>query len=780
MAAGGRTATDGYATGDNDGTLYNTPVPLVLCSSQSLVYSMIIRTVTILLLCFCIPVVTAAQQPSYRVLDAATQQPMYGATVRLTCMEGSCRDSSLVIMTNRRGEFINPFGRQVSVTIRFVGYHQITDTLAGNGDRLFLLEEDAVMLDQIVVTGQYAPGEAGQSLYNVRVLDAQRIDDQAATSLRDLLGSELNVRVSQDQVLGSSMSLQGISGQNVKILVDGVPVIGRLNGNIDISQVMVNTAERVEIIEGPLSTLYGSDALGGVINILSKQPLADTFEAQADALYESVGTYNVNASLSASLDGTRIRLSGGRNLFDGYSLDESSRSIPWKPKETYTANWQVIRPLGSWQLRYSGRYFYEYILNRGEPRQPYRETAFDDTYRTQRFSNSLFAKGAVAEHAGVEITADYSTYTRRKNTYFKNLVTLNQQPVTDPAEHDTSHFDTWMLRGVVATSEPDALLNYQAGIDLTLDRNTGRRVEGMEKQIGDYAVFGSLRFSPLPELTIQPSLRATYNTRYEAPLIPSLNVRYAAAEKTILRLSYARGFRAPALRELYFLFVDVNHNIRGNEALRAETSHHVSGSVSYTTHGSSYALTFEPSVFANFIDNLITLAQVDGTLYSYINLGTYRTLGASASATYSHADVSVRVGASYTGTYNQLSENYDVQPFAYTPEFQTQIQYAMPWQDIRLSAFYKYNGRTPGYSLMEDGGVRQGYIADYHMLDISAGVPLFSKTLTLGAGVKNLLNVRNIASTLAAGGEAHSSGAATLPISYGRTFFCTLQWTPAL
>lgn len=735
---------------------------------------------TVFFLCLCTLCSAVAQQPLYRVLDAKTERPMYGATVRLTCLESACRDSSLAIMTNSKGEFINPFGTTARVVIRFVGYRTITDTLTGTGNRTFLLQEDAVMMDQIVVTGQYAPGEAEQSLYKVKVLDAQRIDDQAAVTLRDLLSSELNVRLSQDQVLGSSMSLQGISGQNVKILVDGVPVIGRLNGNIDISQIMVNTAERVEIIEGPLSTLYGSDALGGVINILSKQPRSNSFDAGVDALYESVGTYNVDASLAAALGDTRFRFAGGRHLFDGYTQETGTRTMLWKPRETYTADWQVVQPISSWRLRYSGRYFYDYILNRGEARQPYKETAFDDTYRTRRFDNALFAQGSIAEHTNVDVTASFSTYMRRKNTFFKDLVTTEQQPVSNPSEHDTSYFDTWLVRGVLATDEPDSPLNYQTGFDLSLDRNTGKRVEGMEKQIGDYAVFGSLRFSPTKDITIQPSLRATYNTRYAAPLIPSLNIRIAPAEGTVVRLSYARGFRAPALRELYFLFVDVNHNIRGNQDLRAETSNHVSGSLTYTTHGTSYALTLEPSIFANFIDNLITLAQVDGSLYSYINLGTYRTVGTALSATYTHTDISAKIGASYTGLYNQLSEEYAVSQFVYTPELQAQIQYSLPWYGARLSAFYKYTGRTPGYSLQEDGALRQGYIDDYHMLDVSASVPLFDKGVTLGFGGKNLLNVRNIISTLSGDGSAHSSGGATLPVSFGRTFFCTLQWTLSL
>ena len=67
------------------------------------------------------------------------------------------------------------------------------------------------------------------------------------------------------------MSVQGLSGENVKILIDGVPVVGRLNGNVDLSQINLTNIERVEIVEGPLSVNYGTNALAGTINLITKK-----------------------------------------------------------------------------------------------------------------------------------------------------------------------------------------------------------------------------------------------------------------------------------------------------------------------------------------------------------------------------------------------------------------------------------------------------------------------------------------------------------------------------
>jgi len=106
------------------------------------------------------------------------------------------------------------------------------------------------------------------------------------------MNTQLNIRIGQDNILGSSMSINGLSGQNVKVMVDGVPVIGRLEGNIDLSQINMNNVSKIEIIEGPMSTIYGTDALGGVVNIITQDPVSDGMQFDANGYYESV--YQVN------------------------------------------------------------------------------------------------------------------------------------------------------------------------------------------------------------------------------------------------------------------------------------------------------------------------------------------------------------------------------------------------------------------------------------------------------------------------------------------------------
>ena len=111
-------------------------------------------------------------------------------------------------------------------------------------------------INEVVVTGQINELYIKKSVHKIRVIDSKIINSGLYQNLANIIEKELNIKLSEDNLLGSSLSIQGISGQNVKILIDNIPVIGRLNGNIDISQISLNNIEKIEIVEGPLSTYF--------------------------------------------------------------------------------------------------------------------------------------------------------------------------------------------------------------------------------------------------------------------------------------------------------------------------------------------------------------------------------------------------------------------------------------------------------------------------------------------------------------------------------------------
>ena len=101
-------------------------------------------------------------------------------------------------------------------------------------------------------------------------MDEKSIAASGASQLNQLLNSQLNFRISQDPILGSGAALNGLGGEGLTVLVDGVPVRGRLNGQVDLSQLSLNNVERVEIVNGPMAVEYGTNALAGTINLITK------------------------------------------------------------------------------------------------------------------------------------------------------------------------------------------------------------------------------------------------------------------------------------------------------------------------------------------------------------------------------------------------------------------------------------------------------------------------------------------------------------------------------
>lgn len=713
------------------------------------------------------------------VLSPADSKPLSSAVVVFTGLVAGEKGKQQTIPVDVNGDAINPFSQNAAVYVYAIGYDKIQDTIQAGKSKSYFLRPLNVNLNDVIVTAQYGSATADKSVYKVKVIDENRIKAQGAVNLKDILTNELNVRLNQDPLLGSSMSLQGVSGENVKILIDGVPMVGRQNGNLDLTQINLNNIERIEIIEGPLSVSYGTNALGGAINLITKKDQKNSIETRASGYYESIGQYNFDGRVGFSKGKSNLQLSGGRNFFDGYSIVDTSRFKSWKPKEQYFGNIGYGYRFKALTLRYSGEYFWELITNRGQRRPPYYESAFDDYYRTQRINNSITLNGKVSKY-NINIIAAYNYFLRYKNTYFKNLVDLTEQLSPNSADQDTSSFGLIMSRGTLSTSKQrltgkKSVCNFEVGYDVNYESAYGARIEGQLKKIGDYAAFISAEYSPFKKLTMRPGLRAAYNSAYKAPLIPSLNILYNTDKGLSLRASYARGFRAPSIKELYFNFVDINHNIVGSQDLKAEYSHNFSVNATWRKEVKNTVIKTDVGGFYNTIDNLITLVQTDvsGTKYTYGNVGKYKTTGGTAQVDYWVGKFRVGTGFSYIGRTGIGYQAGDALSFYFSPEVRATASYTAEKIGLTVSAFYKYTGRLQYYARNEAGELLQNYISSYNTLDFTASKNLWKKRISITAGCKNALNVKNVQANIQGG--VHSGGGNSVPMAWGRTYFVKLD-----
>lgn len=702
-------------------------------------------------------------------------------------------DRQLLLVSDAQGRCTWPnwsLESPVFIEISSVGFVKLRDTLRTTFPQELRLKPLVAGLETVVVTAQFNPGSAEQSVMPIRVIDANKMQRMGAQNLRDVLTNELNIRLGQDQVLGSSMSIQGISGQNVKILVDGVPVNGRLNGNIDLSQINIHNIERIELMEGPLSVIYGTDALGGTINLITKRPDSSAVQLQLNTHYESIGQYNAQASVAVNRGKHQVQLQGGRNYFDGWSAGDPAfawqrtrpaelRAQAWNPKEQFFGTGSYQFKQQNWEVRYTFDAFDELISNLGRPRAPFGLTAFDDYYRTQRYNHAMHAKGLWKRYQWQFLVAR-NDFRRTKNTYFKDLTNLEEQLSSNAGDQDTSRFLNWNSRATVSSAYSKKL-QLELGYDLNHEQSFGQRMRNATENIGDYALFGSAEWRPVPTLTVRPGLRVAHNTAFAAPVIPSLNLRYQSQfgekQQALLtqRFAYARGFRAPSLKELHFFFVDINHNIQGNPDLEAERGHHFQYALSVKRQHRKQLYQYEIGTFFNHINNQITLAQRSAEAFSYFNLDRFRSTGVQLQADIINERWRASAGFSMIGRYNQLAEKRDdLNSLYWSPEARAQLQYHWLEKDLSFSLFHKFNGALPTFFEQADGTVQQQITAAYQLLDLSMAKNFLNKQWMLNVGVKNLLNVTDVAGQLQGG--VHSSGGGTVPMAMGRVAFVSLQY----
>ncbi|MCG9879321.1 MAG: TonB-dependent receptor [Bacteroidia bacterium] len=634
-------------------------------------------------------------------------------------------------------------------------------------------------LEEMVVTGQYEANSLSKSVLKVKVIDAKRIESQGAFSLHQVLVNELNVRVMQDPVLGSNIQLQGVGGNNIKILIDGVPVIGRESGGIDLSQINLHSVERIELVEGPMSVNFGTDALGGVINIITKKQKANTKTARVGAYYESIGQANADMAIGSASGKNSILLMGNRNFFGGYSEDNSSRNKLWKPRTQYNAELSYTRFIDKGSFRFTNQFFTEGLIDRGVPNVDWTQaSAIDKHFRTTRYTSSFFYDKKHDGKRNINVIAAYNGYLRRYNTYVKDLVSLEENLVPVSYEHDTNWFHQVMSRGTYANVAFSKKMSYQLGYEFNHEYSSGSRVGGNAVNMGDYNLFTSAELKPLKRLLLRPALRVIYHTKYQAPVVPSINFKYDFTEDLVLRGSYARGFRAPSLKELHLQFVDAAHNIRGNTNLSAETSDNFQLGFTYTHKWFNKLIRFEPNLFYNHIKDMIDLARVGAgneALFQYVNINNFTSLGAACNLEYRTQAYFASLGYSLTGRKNELQNFTGTDAFFYAHEWRLNAGYNWVKQNLSLNYFCKLNGRMQIYqynTLQND--VSLNYIDAFALMDVTMSKSFYKNRLSITTGLKNILNVINVNASLIGG--VHSTGSGMAAAGMGRTGFIGVKY----
>jgi outer membrane receptor for ferrienterochelin and colicins len=652
-------------------------------------------------------------------------------------------------------------------------------------------------LDELTITGQYRPQSARKSVYQVRVINSERIKLSGATNVQQVLNTQLGFRFASDNTLGTAdVQLMGMSGRNVKILLDGVPLVDRGDTRESLNQVDINTIDRIEIVEGPMSVIFGSDALAGVINFISKKNTTDDFSVAAKVQEETAGgeyhpfnykgVHIQNLTAGYRKNNGTLSLGATHNDFAGYGGDGYGRNKAWKPKEQWMGNVQAGYSKGAFHIRYRADLLDENIRSRGAINYN-NYKAIDQQFISKRFAQQL--QGGYNFNNNLQLSAlvGYTDYKRRTKTTVHDFEKGSDELTTGTGEQDLSKFNNFVFRTSLLYQLSPAV-SLQPGIDINREEANGARISG-SPVITDYAAFLSAEIKPASRINIRPGLRFIKNSVYDAPpVIPSINSKIILTPHIDLRLAYAYGFRSPALRELYFNFVDVNHNIVGNPNLKAEYSNSFTGSFNWSRNTKNH-MTYHAVLggFFNEFNNQIdfALSASGNNQYSYFNVNKAKTTGLTFENRINWKKLDASLGFSYIGFYRRLYDDKDYvklddKKYLWSPELTASVSYAVEEAKTTFSLFYKYTGARPQYFTGTNTvGQEVLYIAKtaaYHLGDFTTNT-ILNRYISVTAGIKNIFNVGTVNNTAASSGSLHGA-AGGVAISYGRSYFIglNLQW----
>lgn len=729
---------------------------------------------------------TQVMAAQFTVVDSELARPIPGATVQFTAANGA----EAAVGSDADGRFSLPVETKGPVRVSAIGHKAVVFNLDTLPSGSIALPVATYALRQAVVTGQYGLRNDADVVQPVQVIDRRQIERIGAVSLRDVLLTQSTLNIGHDSQLGTNIQMLGLSGQHVQILVDGLPVIGRLDGNIDLDQLPLDNVIRIEVIEGPMSVEYGSEAIAGTINLITRGSSTET--ASVRTVAESVGRFHGMSNFRQNI-GSNWQLDGraSRLYFDGFNPPErSGRDLQWKPKEQYAASLGLTRRFGNLNLAVSGDHLFETLWNDG-PVQYLAETrpindslvgvyntpfARDGVFITRRTVGRIDVNGE-ALNGRIDGFAAFNHYRRDRQSFTKDLVNLTNEPLLAQGMNDTALFATWHSRLSYVRRFSDDL-NASIGYDVSHETASGERIDDGQREMTNLALFASLEWKPSKNLVVRPGLRAVDNSVFGAPLVPSLHLKWSRKSHT-LRASYARGFRAPELKELYFFFVDFNHNIRGTEDLMAELSN--SWQAGYEYRKLTERAVFSPSirVFHNEVFNLIDLSLLDAEtqLYQYVNLGRVLTSGATFAVRRSGERLSVNLQT----TALERKTWFDSESDAAVTNRSVQGNLAFDYNFEKGTTLTAQINHTHNEAITQsdaNGELVQAELSPFTNASAFVAQKLFQGRVVASAGVDNLFDTtaRTISGEVVNSGGAHSQASGSQPVAMGRNFRFTLQW----
>lgn len=596
-------------------------------------------------------------------------------------------------------------------------------------------EDKKVELSEVIVTATRAQKNLKNVPITVQVVTAEDIRKSQATDFQSFLETELaGINFTYDGGM-PNINMMGFGGKYVLFLVDGERMAGETFDNIDYNRIDLDNIERIEIIKGASSSLYGSNALGGVINIITKNA-KKTFEGSASYLYETSKSHKANVGVGSKQEWGSIRLTSFYNFREPYTLQDSEplRSykngtlIPSEKGELSIAGFTTYGVTPKLTFNISPKtdititpnyYFSE--RNQG--------TETSRKVRDHYYNYTMSAKGNIelSDSKKLSISGAFDRYDKfnyyrllkekeknYENTIWRTAAQYNQQ--------------MWEKHSLVGGAEvfSDQLLSFRFN-------NTGTEAK---ENAQNYTLFTQQEWAITPAFTLVTGARMDYHSLFKEHFTYRLSGMFKV-NKFTFRGGYSSGFRSPTLKELYTNWFHPwggGFQIMGNKNLKPESSDNINFSVDFDNRKLNITAMTQLSAVKNKISNHWTVAS--DTIH-YVNFkGVSKVLSSEVSATY-RPTKALRLKGSYAYYYinNSMSEN---RPHTFT----IKAEY-IPKADALYIPNVVFSGKYVSATRINSTNASNETFYTYYEPYSTWHLQLHSKLpyhLTLTAGINNLFD----------------------------------------
>lgn len=679
------------------------------------------RVTTILFLMLLICVHTAAQQKvKLEVLEKGTEQPIIAANVIYADNEALRNPQYAITNTSGQAELKLPSKGICYYKVTYIGYVPVTGKIGGTQDeKVIYMKEDDLGINEVVVTGSRTARPIKMSPVTTQVLGGKALVDAGYSNLQQALQQETPGLNIQKVGFGNEISMQGLDARHVLFLMDGERMTGDMAGNLDYERFNLHAIDRVEIVKGASSTLYGSRAAGAVINLITKKtdkPLSIDAGIRygqmnernykhpqpKDFLYmfeQNADRPNLQSWVSAGFKAGKFTSQtdvwySESDAFYMYQAENDKKvytkeANPFLPHDITVVSNAVRPPMGiegKEHITVSQKLYYNPNPNLSV--LVYGSSFFMNTY--DLIQDMTFSQ-ARDWTAGTKVTyhvKDWFSVTGSLHADFYDRFKRHERIDKRQKDYESSIYQPRLTVTSNYFNGHSLILGMEHTSDeLTSDRFSGNANHDLKtRALKETEYFLQDEWTINPRWMISAGIRTNFSKAFGFMGMPKVAAKYSPDKHWSLRANYSMGYRSPSIKELFFNWDHLGmFMIRGNENMRPEKNNYFSLGAEYSNDRLFVSGTAYGNYFRDKIEGVWRIYDMQYN-FEYTNLSQQRLLGLEVLARWSVLDC-----LTLNGTYSfvDVSKNKGIQVNTTSPHAATaSMDYKYMKKNYRLNAVF--------------------------------------------------------------------------------------------